>query len=232
MSLPIRALPRVFVPGADVTGTIQLPKEEVEKLRRVLRLSAGAQIAVLPDDGSLVRCEFTGRDAVPIEVFHPQTEAPIQLTIAQSLPKGDKLDEIVRGCTELGVSRFVLFTSDRTVVRWDEKKIEDKLRRLRVIATEACEISFRVKVPTFEVLPDLAAVLKAIPESIVLSEVEGLTNGFRRGRDSETVVVGPEGGWAPKELALIGDRGVTLGPRVLRVDHAAAAAAALLLIPH
>ena len=45
-----------------------------------------------------------------------------------------------------------------------------------------------------------------------------------------TVVIGPEGGWAPREVALIGDRGGTLGPRVLRVDHAGLAAAAILLL--
>ena len=44
------------------------------------------------------------------------------------------------------------------------------------------------------------------------------------------VVIGPEGGWSPREVELIGDRAVTLGPRVLRVDTAAAAACALALL--
>ena len=81
-----------------------------------------------------------------------------------------------------------------------------------------------------EVVSDLGAVLKQWPDAVVLSEVEGIPRHLTPAGDEMAVVIGPEGGWAPRELALIGDRGVTLGPRVLRVDTATAAAAALLLL--
>lgn len=230
MRIPVRSLPRVFVPGASPEAPIDLPSEEVDKLRKVLRLSPGAEIAVLPNDGSLIRCTFQNREAIPTEVLHPNTEPELALTLAQALPKGDKLDEIVRSCTELGVARFLLFPSERTVVRWDEKKTADRLRRLETIAREACEVSFRTKLPTFALAKDLADVLKKEPDAVVLSEVEGLSPALRPRGDAMTVVVGPEGGWTPRELQSIGDRGVTLGPRVLRVDHAGAAAAAILLL--
>jgi len=209
-----------------------LPKEEVDKLRKVLRLSPGAQIAVLPNDGTLVRCEFRNHEALPLEVVHPNTEPSLQLTVAQALPKGDKLDEIVRACTELGVARFVFFPSERTVVRWDEKKTLDRLHRLQTIAREAAEVSFRTKLPVLELAKDLADVLKSLPNAVVLSEVEGLGATLKPTGPEMTIVTGPEGGWSRRELDLIGTRGVTLGPRVLRVDHAAPAAAAILLLPH
>jgi len=228
--IPLRALPRVFVPGADSGGSIDLPKEELDKLRKVLRLSPGAQIAVLPGDGSLVRCELETHTARPLEVLYPDSEARISLTLAQALPKGDKLDEIIRACAEIGVSRFILFPSDRTVVRWDERKLRDRLNRLATIAREACEASFRTRLPLFEVAKNLAAVLKAEPAALVLSEVEGVGRRLAPSGDTMTIVVGPEGGWTAAELKLIGDRGVSLGPRVLRVDHAGAAAAAILLL--
>lgn len=229
----VRSLPRVFVPGADPDApVIELPKDEVDKLRKVLRLGAGDTVAVLPDDGTIVVCEFTGREARPISRHLPDVESPVRLTIAQALPKGDKLDEIVRACTELGASRFVLFASERTVVRWDQAKLQDRIRRLHVIAREACEVSFRTRLPEFAYCADLAAVLKDFPDSQVLSESELAFKVLVRTTGSATVVVGPEGGWAPRELELIGDRGVTLGPRVLRVEHAAASAAAIMLIPH
>lgn len=228
--IPLRALPRVFVPGASAEDVIELPPQEVDKLRKVLRLSAGAQIAVLPNDGSVIRCEFTGRAANPLSIENPSVESPLRLTIAQSLPKGDKLDEIVRACTELGVAKFVLFSSDRTIVRWDEKKVADRLVRLQTIAREAAEVSFRTRLPEVEYLGNLAQVLKAYPDATVLSEAENETHLLSRKGEEMTIVVGPEGGWAPKELALIGDKGVTLGPRVLRVDHAGPAAAAILLL--
>jgi|SRR5579862_1693657 len=227
--LPVRALPRVFVPEADPDGEIELPKEELDKLRKVLRLSPGAQIAVLPNNGSLIRCELKVKTAQPLEVFHPNTEAKFQLTVAQALPKGDKLDEIVRACTEIGVCRFIFFPSDRTVVRWDEKKTADRLHRLEAIAREAAEVSFRTKLPTIGLAKDLREVLSD-PAATVLSESEAAVTALKPAGDAMTIVVGPEGGWSAKELQLIGDRGVTLGPRVLRVDHAGPAAAAILLL--
>jgi len=227
----LRALPRLFVPGVTPEEPFELPKDEVTKLRHVLRLSSGAQIAVLPNDGTVIRCELRGHSAVPLEVFQPSTEPSLRLTLAQALPKGDKLDEIVRACTEIGVARFVLFPSERTVVRWEEKKLQDRLNRLATIAREAAEVSFRTILPTFVVAKDTADVLRSYPDALVLSEVEGLMPALRRQGEAMTIVVGPEGGWSPRELTAIGDRGVTLGPRVLRVDHAGAAAAAVLLLP-
>lgn len=229
----IRSLPRAFVPEADVRDVIPLPKEEVDKLRKVLRLGFGATIAILPNDGSIAICRFEHAGAVPLEVLRPRSEPNLQLTLAQALPKGDKLDEIVRACTEAGVARFLLFPSDRTVVRWDEKKIEDRLRRLEHIAREASEVSFRTRLPEIEFVPSLKHVLDAEPAALVLSEVEGVPRLLQRGdQTSMTVVVGPEGGWAPREVEMIANRGVTLGPRVLRVDHAGLAAAAILLLAH
>src|SRR5208283_183754 len=107
---PLRSLPRVFVDGADPeAGAIDLPREEVEKLRKVLRLAEGDPIAVLPNDGTVVRCEFRERKAHPKSVERPETEPALRLTVAQALPKADKLDTIVRQGTEIGVSRFALF---------------------------------------------------------------------------------------------------------------------------
>ncbi len=226
----LRSLPRLFVPGATAESEFELPKPEVEKLRHVLRLSSGAEIAVLPDDGSIIRCRLQGHRAVPIEVTRPETEPNLKLTLAQALPKGEKLDEIVRACTEIGVSRFVLFPSERSVVRWDKLKLQERMRRLRAISMESAEVSFRTRVPELETAESLKAVLDAFPDATVLSEIEGVEKRLGQDVGAHTIVVGPEGGWSPKEVALIGRRGVTLGPRVLRVEHAGAAAAALLLL--
>jgi 16S rRNA (uracil1498-N3)-methyltransferase len=227
---PIRSLPRVFVPGAETEGEIELPREEVEKFRKVLRLEEGSHIAVLPDDGSLIRCEFRARKAHPLEVTWPNTEPPLSVTVAQALPKGDRIDTVVQMCTEIGVKRFVFFGADRSVVRWDDSKRAAKLQRLNAIAREAAEQSFRAKLPQIAFERDLDAVLKSYPHAVVLSEVENLEAKFHAAREAITIVVGPEGGWSPHELELIGDRGVTLGPRVLRTDTAGPAAAAILLL--
>ena len=61
--IPLRSLPRLFIPGANFSeGKVQLPKSEIDKFRRVLRLKVGDQIAILPNDGTVVRCAWN--DAV------------------------------------------------------------------------------------------------------------------------------------------------------------------------
>ncbi|CAN5506770.1 N/A [soil metagenome] len=229
MTASLRALPRLFVPGATADGAIELPTAELDKLRKVLRLVSGAEIAILPDNGTLIHARLEGSQAIPISVENPKTESERNLVILQALPKGDKAEEVVRACTEIGASGFVFFPSRRTIVRWDDTKTEAKLNRLRTIARESCEVSFRTRVPKIGYLPSLDAVLKEFPNCIALSEAEHTTPVLTQ---AEYILIGPEGGWAPEEAEKIKDRGVTLGPRVLRVEHAGAAAAAILLLRH
>lgn len=231
MSEPsLRSLPRVFVPGAQPNEPIDLPKDEQEKLHKVLRLPQGAHIAVLPGDGSLIRCEYRARQALPIHVEHPQTERPLRVTIAQAFPKGDRVETVIRMGTELGVAAFALFPADRSVVKWDESKALDRLRRYGAIAREAAEQSYRTRLPAVEIVAGLAEVLNRWPAAIVLSESENVSATLPTPSDEATIVVGPEGGWSPREIALIGDRAVTLGPLVLRTDTAGIAVAARLLL--
>lgn len=232
---PLRSLPRMFVPvppEAQIGDVIELPREEVDKLRKVLRLGAGALIVLLAGDGRVFRATFTGQDAELTGTEKVETEAAKKVTLAQSLPKPDKLDEVIRMGTEMGVFRFVLFPSERSVVKWDKAKVEDRLRRLRAIAREAAEVSFRTRIPEISLIGSLAELLQGTPDSLVLSEFENVGSHLRDqvSANDPTIVIGPEGGWAPREVALIGDRAVTLGPRVLRVDTAAAAAIALAVL--
>lgn len=219
------------MPGAKADGPIDLPKEELDKLRKVLRLSPGARVVILPDDGTAILATLGAREALPESQRPLQTEASVRITLAQALPKGDKLDEVIRAGTELGVAEFWLFASERTVVRWDAKKTEDRVHRLRTIAREAAEVAFRARLPKIEVLEGLAEVLRRAPDAQVLSEAEGLARPLSiPDSGAGTLVVGPEGGWSPAEMDRIGDRGVTLGPRVLRTEHAGPAAVARLLL--
>lgn len=230
---PLRSLPRVFVPGASSEIPIALPSPEIDKLRKVLRLSSGAEIAVLPNDGSLIRCEFTGREAVPLSVEWPQTEPSVHVTIAQALPKGDRLETVVRMGTEIGVSRFIAFPGSRSVTKWEPSKRESRLARMASIIRESAEQSYRCQLPVIEWRESLRDVLDEHPEAIVLSESESETRGIGErlaATPNPTLIVGPEGGWDSGEMSLIGERGVTLGPLVLRTDTAGVVAAALALL--
>lgn len=230
---PLRALPRTFLEGIDVEAeSLELPKAEYEKLTRVLRLQTGDQLAILPNDGTVLRCELRGRRAWILEKIPEEREAGFSVTLAQALPRAEKLEEVVRMGTEMGVDRFVLFASARSVVRWDEDKRLAKAKRLRTIAVEAAEVCNRRRLPTIEWRADLAEVLRCEPSAIVLSEIEDVLSRLSDrlevldGSDV-TLVIGPEGGWSPDEVALIGERAATLGRWVLRVDTAAAASVAV-----
>lgn len=228
---PLRSLPRVFLPGAEpVEGEFELPKAEYDKLHRVLRLGNNDWVAILPNDGSIWSCQLQGHQAVCVEQTSLRTESPRKVTLMQALPKGDKLDDILAAATELGASKFVLFPSERTVVRWDADKIGTKQRRLEAIMREASELSFRAKLPEIQWAKSLEECLTLEPNAVVLSERDDATP-FHPPTGDLALVVGPEGGWAPREVELIGDRARSLGPRVLRVETAAIAACALALAP-
>lgn len=213
-----------------MAAPFEIPRPEFEKLHNVLRLRSGAKIGILPDDGTFWECELDGRYAKPLVRHEIATEPTLRVTIAQALPKGDKLDDVVRACTELGVSHFIVFPSDRSVVKWEDKKLQDKLRRLEALAKEAAETAFRAKIPLVEYRHSLAEVMRE-PNLVALSESETEhkqlpTSDFQ----PLTLVVGPEGGWSPREVELLKPYAVTLGPRVLRTEHAGFAAAARLLV--
>ncbi|MDX2064817.1 MAG: RsmE family RNA methyltransferase [Fimbriimonadaceae bacterium] len=229
---PGRELPRVFILGATPDAEIELPASEVTKFRQVLRLESGDMIGVLPGDGTMIRAKFVGRHAEPVDVIRPDTEANCRLRIAQSLPKADKLEEVVRAGTELGVAAFTFFVSDRTIVKWDGAKQAEKLKRLGAIAREAAEVSFRTRIPALTFAGTFAEAWRAWPDAYALSESElaVATLSGLYGQAEVTLFVGPEGGWSPRELVAIGARGITLGPRILRTEHAASAAAAFLLL--
>lgn len=229
---PLRSLPRCFLVGLDPSATeVELPKSEADHFRKVLRLGTGDHLAILPGDGTIWRCELRGLTAHVLDKQSLDTESPTYLTLALALPKGDKLDDIVRMTTELGVAEFILFPSQRTVVRWTPEKVEGRLRRLHVIAREAAEVAFRSRIPQISFLPSLEKLLAERPDAYALSEFESVSCPIsdRLSARKITLIVGPEGGWTHREHELFGDRTLSLGPRVLRVETAAVSAAALVL---
>lgn len=228
---PLRSLPRVVIEGAEPVGLIELPTKEVDKFRKVLRLEKGDQIAILPNNGTLIRATYMGRHAEPLEVFTPSRDLR-RIYLAQALPKGDRLETVVRMGTELGVSGFILFPADRSVVKWDASKVKDRLRRLEAIAREATEQCYGLVVPAVSFFASFKLALESAKNPVVLDESESAARNLDEVAelDPVTLFIGPEGGWSPSEVALIGGRGVTLGERVLRTDTAGIAAAARLLL--
>ena len=217
---------RAYSPG--LTGI--LPLEEGRHLVEVLRAGVGDRFTVF-DESREALAEVV--DLGPpvryriLEERRPEREVGVEVVLYVALLKGDKLSEVVRAATELGATRIQPLITRRSVPK---EMGEGKLRRLKAIAKEAAKQSGRLRVP--EVLPPIP--LEAVPEVAqgLVAHV-GARALVREVLDLDkplALAVGPEGGFAAEEVALLRERGftpVSLGRRILRAETAALALLAL-----
>ncbi|GGJ75037.1 16S rRNA (uracil(1498)-N(3))-methyltransferase [Deinococcus aquiradiocola] len=213
---------RVKVPA--LARVMPLDPQESQHLR-VLRLRVGAQVQVFDGEGgearaTVIRLDEGGAMLELGERVENDRETPQPVTLAVALLKGDKLSDVVRAATELGVARVQLLQTRYA----DVPEIGDaKLVRLRRVAAEASKQSRRA------VTPD---VLAPIPVSKLVLDGQGFLahpGSAARVTDSldwsapVTFVSGPEGGFSDAEVAALTASGfvsVTLGPRILRAETA------------
>jgi 16S rRNA (uracil1498-N3)-methyltransferase len=218
---------RFFVPPGEADGDrFPVPPSIEHQVRRVLRLRDGDALVVLIGDGHEALCHLEGGDCV-VDARRPSAGEPAhRLTVVQAVLKGDGLETVVRQGTEIGVAAFRLVVTDRSVVR---ELAPRRLERLRAIAREAAEQSERGRVPPVDGPASLATELVA--GAVLLAERDGAARLAELPAPS-SVVIGPEGGFTADELAMAADAGVRLaglGPRILRAETVAAAAAAVVL---
>ncbi len=220
-------LHRFFVPPADVDGDrFAMPSTIARQVRSVLRLRDGDRIVLLTGDGNETVCVLD-RDVCVVEERRPALGEPAhRLRVVQALLKGDALETVVQQGTELGVASFGLVVTERCVAR---EISAHRLERLRSIAREAAEQSERGVVPAIDEAVPLRDVLA--PGSVLLFERHG---AVRLGQlePPHVVLIGPEGGFSQAEVRAAEASGVRLaglGPRILRSETVAAAAAAVIL---
>lgn len=194
-------------------------------LSRVLRLREGDRFIAMDGQGHWWLAVL-GDLAQILEPISIQTELPVSITLIVALPKGNGFDEVVRCCTELGVSCIIPAISDRTLLDPSPQKIE----RWRRIATEAAEQSERQIVPTIlDPVPFIAGLSSVISDtSISYQQYICVARGDSlRLKDclnhnqQKTIVIatGPEGGWTQTEVEKaksFGFQPVSLGRRILR----------------
>ena len=218
---------RFFVPVGTTAGDrFPLPMSIAHQVRRVLRLRDGDRLVLLEGDGREAVCQLEGDECVVEARGDAMGEPRHRLTVCQSLLKGDGLEEVVRRGTEVGVARFRLLVSERCVPRAMSPR---RLERLQTIAREAAEQSERGIVPPVDAPVPFREVLT--PDAVLLFERH---DGARLGAlpPATTVVIGPEGGFAPAEVEAAQVAGATLaalGPRILRSETVAPIVAALIL---
>jgi 16S rRNA (uracil1498-N3)-methyltransferase len=224
--------------GADVGvgSVVQVTGDEARHAITVARVRVGERISVSDGDGLLATGSVTSTDggivAVAVEsaARHP---VPVpELWLAQALAKGDRDELAIQAATELGVSGVIPWTAERSISRWEGAKAAKGRERWASIVREATKQSIRSRVPVVEPIASTAALAK-LPGSILVLEPDATTRLTEVPLDDAriTLVVGPEGGIAPRELEALSAAGATLvrlGPEVLRTSTAGPAALAVL----
>jgi 16S rRNA (uracil1498-N3)-methyltransferase len=231
---------RVHVrPEAVRDGRVVLDAHETRHVRRVLRLRVGDLVRAMDGVGHewTVRLTALGARAEGeiLDTGAPAPESPLHLTLAQGLPKGDKLDTVIRMSTELGVAAIVPLLSARSVPRAEAGAA--RRARWERVAREAAKQCGRAVVPTVAApssLPDWLAGRDQDSLLLCLWEREPVSLADRlpaRAPSRAAVVIGPEGGLADDEVAALQAAGAIvagLGPRLLRTETAGPVAVALL----
>jgi len=218
---------RFFVPPETMASDrFPLPPTIERQVRTVLRLRDGDTVVLLAGDGTEAVCRLESAELVVEERRHSGGEPRHQLTVMQALLKGDALEQVVQHATEVGVAHFRLIVTEHCVAREISPR---RLDRLRSIAREAAEQSERGVVPPVDAPIPLSEALTA--SAVVLYERhDGASLGSIE--PPEAIVIGPEGGFSPAEILAAEAAGAALaglGPRILRSQTVAVAAAALIL---
>jgi len=203
-----------------------LPAGIAHQVTRVLRLHDGEQLVLLDGRGQSATVRLQQGECV-VESRGPAGGEPAhRLTVWQALLRGDHLEPVIRHGTEIGIAAFRLFVSERCVARELSPR---KLERLRAVAREAAEQSERGMVP--EVLAPVAFADALAATSVLLFERHEGTR-LSALEPPSGLVIGPEGGFAPDEVAAAERAAMPiagLGPRILRSEAVAVAAAAVVL---
>lgn len=225
------------------TEELFLAEEDVHHARDVLRLKPGQPVEIILSGrryAAVIADMSGGRVRLERKDPLPTTEAALAVTLFQGLPKGDKMEWIIQKAVELGVTRIVPVQMARSVVRLTPRDLPKKTERWSKIAREAGKQSGRCVLPevlapvSLPEVPSLCSELDAtaVPWESCRTVGPKAFFGSHPGLTSLGIVIGPEGGIAPEEIALLEQAGcspITLGPRILRTETAGLAAVSAFL---
>lgn len=231
---------RFFVPRGSIAGTqVSFGPEQSRHIAVVLRQRPGARVVVFDGTGVeyIAELQAVAPDHVTAQIVTTRhgAQPPMHLALLQGVPKGAKMDAVVRMGTELGVAEFVPFLSTRTVAVGRGRT--DRWRRIAVEAAKQCR---RSDVPVIHEPMPLATALDCVTGFDLLlvfwederqhSLADALRSAGPVGRAA--LIVGPEGGLGSKDVQVAVQRGavpVTLGPLVLRTETAGIVAVSMML---
>ena len=239
-------MPKFFVPKENIfENKIKITGEDVAHITRVLRMTKGEKLCLCDGAGNNYDAVISEIDAKKIECTIESkekagTEANIEVTLFQGIPKGSKMEYIIQKTTELGIVRIVPCQMARSVSKIDAKDSKKKQVRWQKIAEEAAKQSGRGIIP--EVLEPVGfdEALKMMGESDLAfapyecEENNSIKTTLLAGKSAKTIsfMIGPEGGYDIAEIEKLKDKNiktVTLGKRILRTETAGEAVLAMIM---
>lgn len=227
-----------FIPEGNIT----LNEEQSRHIAKALRMRVGDMLTLCAGDGNDYGCIIDSIDVntVTLSVCYRQasnSEPTVKVTLYQGVPKGDKLEDIIQKCTELGVSEVQSVLTHRSVSRPDEKAARKKQIRYQKIALEAAQQSGRGIVPEIKAMTNLQNAVKQDDSELKILFYEGggepLSTLINKDIKSVSIYIGPEGGFEESEVELIKASGgvvATLGKRILRTQTAPVAALSAIML--
>jgi 16S rRNA (uracil1498-N3)-methyltransferase len=225
--------------GVHVGSVVTLDGPEGRHAAVVRRIGVGEHVTVTNGEGRGVRGPVVavrkdGLDIEVAEVLAASASGP-RIVCVQALPKNDRAEQAVDLLTEIGVDEIVPWQASRSIVRWSGERGDKSLAKWQAVAREAAKQSRRLTIPVIAPVAStsqVAARLAAAPAAYVLHEGASVTVATIRPPRTEIVlVVGPEGGISPEELAAFESAGATeilIADTVLRTVTAGAVAVAQL----
>jgi 16S rRNA (uracil1498-N3)-methyltransferase len=227
---------RFFVEGVHALGaSVAFAPDDARKIATVLRGHTGDRVQVVDSAGAAFSAsiDVTGTTVVATLDEHLERgarESAVRLTVAQAIPKGQKMDLIVEKATELGAAAIVPLRSDRVVgERTGEHKIE-RWQRLAKTAAQQCGRSVIPSVAPIATWDELLATFGSYDRVYIpweLADVAPLRTTFDADAPriaSALFVIGPEGGFSSHEVeraVAAGAVAVSLGTRILRTETVA-----------